>query len=185
NIAAFDAMSELNKRLSQFTPAEQYGNDAFGNGFRQIAQLLATSPATRIVYFSAGGFDTHARQADAHQRLLSTFSAGVSAFQREIEKIGIADNVVVLVFSEFGRRSYENASGGTDHGAAGPMFLIGKRVKGGFHGPIPDLNDLQNGDLKFSIDFRQVYAATLDQWLGGDSKTVLGEAFTPLGVYGA
>jgi uncharacterized protein (DUF1501 family) len=87
-----------------------------------------------------------------------------------------------LVFSEFGRRSFENASGGTDHGAAAPMFLIGKNVKGGVHGKLPNLDDLQDGDLKFDIDFRQVYATTLDGWLGGDSGTVLGHSFDRLPV---
>jgi len=113
----------------------------------------------------------------SQEALLTNFSNAVGAFQKEIESLGQADNVIVLTFSEFGRRSYENASGGTDHGAAAPMFLIGTRVKGGLHGPIPNLTDLNDGDLKFAIDFREVYAATLDQWIGGDSETVLGEKF--------
>jgi len=177
NKAALDAMAQLSKQLSGFTPKETYGNDPFGNGFRQIAHLIATSPQTRVVYFSAGGFDTHARQAESHERLLTNFSAGVSAFQKEMEALGKDKNVLVLVFSEFGRRSYENASGGTDHGAAGPMFLIGSSVKGGLHGPLPDLENLQDGDLKYSIDFRDVYATTLDSWMGGDSEVVLGQKF--------
>lgn len=175
--SALDAMAVLSKQLSGFAPKQTYGTDAFGQGFKQISQLVATSPATRVVYFSVGGFDTHARQVDSHERLLKGFSEGVSAFQTEMEAIGKADSVMVLVFSEFGRRSYENASGGTDHGAAAPMFLIGKNVKGGLHGPIPNLNDLTDGDLKFQVDFRDVYATTLDQWMGGDSATVLGQKF--------
>lgn len=177
NKAALDAMAQLSKQLSGFTPQETYGNDPFGSGFRQIAHLIATSPQTRVVYFSAGGFDTHARQAESHERLLANFSNGVSAFQKEMEALGKDKNVLVLVFSEFGRRSYENASGGTDHGAAGPMFLIGSSVKGGLHGPLPDLENLQDGDLKFAIDFRDVYATTLDSWMGGDSEVVLGQKF--------
>lgn len=177
NKAALDAMAQLSKQLSAFAPKQTYGNDPFGNGFRQIAHLIATSPQTRVVYFSAGGFDTHARQAESHERLLTNFSNGVSAFQKEMEALGKDKNVVVLVFSEFGRRCYENASGGTDHGAAGPMFLIGSSVKGGLHGPLPDLDDLQNGDLKYSIDFRDVYATALDGWMGGDSELVLGQKF--------
>lgn len=180
---ALDAMAVLSKQLQGYTPQQTYANDPFGQGFKQIAQLVATSPATRVVYFSAGGFDTHARQAETHERLLGGFGNAVRAFQREMEAAGKADKVVVLVFSEFGRRSFENASGGTDHGAAAPMFLIGKRVKGGLHGAKPDLQDLADGDLKFSIDFRQAYAATLDQWMGGDSELVLGEKFAPLGVF--
>ncbi len=179
---ALDAMAVLSKQMQGFTPKQTYGKDAFGQGFQQIAQLVATSPATRVVYFSAGGFDTHARQAESHERLLTGFGGAVHAFQREMESLGKADRVIVLVFSEFGRRSFENASGGTDHGAAAPMFLIGKNVKGGIHGANPNFADLADGDLKFGIDFRQVYAATLDQWMGGDSQLVLGEKFAPLPV---
>lgn len=180
NKAAFDAMAELSKRLKGYTPTGTYGNDAFGNGFKQIAQLIATSPATRVVYFSAGGFDTHAKQPENHEKLLTNFGNAVAAFQDEIEKLGKAENVIVLVFSEFGRRCYENASSGTDHGQAGPMFLIGKNVKGGLHGTNPDLQNLVDGDLKWHTDFREVYATTLDQWMGGDAASVLGQSFKHL-----
>ena len=182
NKTALDAMATLSKQLAGFTPKQTYANDAFGNGFKQIAQLVATSPQTRIVYFSAGGFDTHARQTESHERLLTGFGNGMLAFQREMEAIGKADKVVVLVFSEFGRRSYENASGGTDHGAAAPMFLVGKNVKPGIYGPNPNLQDLADGDLRFTTDFRQVYATAVDNWLGGDSEVVLGQKFEHVGV---
>lgn len=180
---ALDAMAVLSKQLKGYDPKQTYGNDAFGQGFKQIAQLVATSPSTRVVYFSAGGFDTHARQADQHHKLLEGFGNAARAFQREMEAIGKADKVVMLVFSEFGRRVAENASGGTDHGAAAPMFLVGSRVKGGVHGPLPDLDNLQNGDLRHTVDFREVYAATLDQWIGGDSAVALGETFKPVTVF--
>lgn len=182
NKSALDAMSVLSKQLSTFTPKQQYGDDPFGKGFKQISQLIGASPATRVVYFSAGGFDTHARQSDTHAKLLENFSNAVSAFQTEMEAIGKADKVIVLVFSEFGRRVTENASQGTDHGAASSMFVIGKKVKGGLYGGLPNLTDLQDGDIKFKIDFREVYAAALDNWMGGDSQLVLGQKFNPLGV---
>lgn len=182
NKSALDAMTVLSKQLETFTPKQKYGNDTFGKGFSQIAQIVAVSSQTRVVYFSAGGFDTHARQAEQHDKLLGGLGNALLAFQREMEAIGKADNVVVLVFSEFGRRVAENASAGTDHGAAAPMFLIGNNVQGGIYGPIPNLNDLQDGDLKYAIDFRQVYATTLDKWLGGDSGVVLGEEFPHLSV---
>lgn len=180
---ALDAMSILNKQIDAVKPTQEYAKDAFGNGFRQISQLILNSPATRIVYFSAGGFDTHARQAETHEKLLKSYSDAVLAFTREMEAAGKADKVVVLTFSEFGRRTHENASLGTDHGAAAPMLVIGKGVKGGFHGPIPDLQNLNDGDLKFAVDFREVYAATIDEWMGGDSGIVLGEKFNPLNIY--
>lgn len=182
NKTALDAMALLSKQLQGYAPKQTYGNDPFGVGFKQISQLIATSPQTRVVYFSAGGFDTHARQADQHKTLLTNFGNAISAFQKEMEAVGKADKVIVLVFSEFGRRSFENASGGTDHGAAAPMFLVGSRVKGGVYGPLPDLSDLQDGDLKYKIDFRQVYATTLDHWMGGDSALVLGQKFQSVDV---
>lgn len=177
NRTALDAMAILNERLGTYTPKQDYGTGSFGVGFQQIAQLVATSPQTRVVYFSTGGFDTHAQQATAHERLLSGFAQAVHAFQKEMEAIGRADKVIVLAFSEFGRRTFENASAGTDHGAAAPMFLVGSSVKGGIHGPNPDLQDLADGDVRFSIDFREVYATTLDKWMGGDSELVLGQKF--------
>src|SRR5205823_2929434 len=98
---ALDAMSILNKQLAGFKPTQEYGKDAFGQGFKQIAQLIGGSPATRVVYFSAGGFDTHARQAETHQRLMAGFGDAVGVFMKEMESIGRADKVAVLVFSEF------------------------------------------------------------------------------------
>ncbi|MBN9501886.1 MAG: DUF1501 domain-containing protein [Armatimonadetes bacterium] len=183
NKTALDAMDVLATQLQKFTPKQTYGTDPFGQGFKQISQLIATSPQTRIVYFSTGGFDTHARQIDTQNKLLGNFANAVSAFQAEMEACGRADKVVVLVFSEFGRRVAENGSQGTDHGAAGPMLLIGKKVKGGLHGANPDLANLMNGDLKYQIDFRQVYASTLDTWIGGDSGVVLGQQFQHVDVY--
>jgi len=181
--SALDAISVLDKQLSGYAPKGVYGNDSFGQGFKQIAQLIATSPQTRVVYFSAGGFDTHARQPDQHEKLLNGFGNALNAFQREMEAIGKADKVVTLVFSEFGRRCQENASQGTDHGQAAPMFLVGSKVKGGIHGPIPDLDHLSDGDIAFTQDFRGVYAATLDEWMGGDSAVVLGQKFAPVDVF--
>lgn len=183
NKSAFDAMVALKEQLGGFSPSQTYGNDKFGQGFKQISQLIATSQQTRVVYFSNSGFDTHARQADTQAGLLKGFSDGILAFQREMEAIGKAKKVVVVVFSEFGRRTYENNSGGTDHGAAAPMLVIGNNVKGGFYGPIPNFNDLNDGDLKFAIDFRQVYATALDEWMGGDSELILGGKFDSLPVF--
>lgn len=177
SINAFDAMSELNKLLGSHEIKEDYGDGRFGNGFKQIAQLVCTSPKTRAIYFNVGGFDTHSRQLETHAQLLKDFSDGLLGFQREVESAGRADKVIVVVFSEFGRRTYENGSLGTDHGQAAPMLVIGKRVKGGHYGHKPDMVDLDNGDIRWDIDFRQVYATALDQWLGGDSGAVLGGKF--------
>lgn len=181
--SALDAISILEKQLGGYTSKSTYADDAFGRGFKQIAQLIATSPQTRVVYFSAGGFDTHARQPDQHEKLLTGFGNAINTFQKELEAIGKSDKVVTLVFSEFGRRTAENASQGTDHGQAAPMFLIGNKVKPGIHGPIPNLDNLNDGDIAFTQDFRGVYAATLDEWMGGDSEVVLGQKFAPVEVF--
>ncbi len=179
---ALDAMSLLKSRLDTYKTAQSYDDNGFSNGFKQIGHLIAVSPETRVVYFSHGGFDTHSRQAEQHGKLMKDFSGALKTFMDEMEAIGKADKVIVMVFSEFGRRVEENGSAGTDHGKAGPMMLIGKNVKGGIYGPMPELKDLDRGDVPFSIDFRQVYATALDGWLGGDSKQVLGGDFAKLDV---
>lgn len=183
NLTALDAMAELNKALGTFTPKQTYGNDQFGQGFRQIAQLIATSPKTRVIYFAGGGFDTHSQQAEQHQRLLQGFSDALYAFMQEMAAIGKADKVTVLVFSEFGRRVADNASAGTDHGAGAPMIVAGGQVKGGFYGPNPDLVNLDRGDVPWKIDFRQVYATVIDQWLGGDSELMFKKKFEHVQIY--
>lgn len=181
--SALDAMSELNRSIDKYQSKFTYQNDQFGQGFKQIAQLIATSPKTRVIYFSGGGFDTHSQQANQHENLLRGFSSALKTFLEEMAALGKADKVTVLVFSEFGRRVAENASAGTDHGAAAPMFIAGGRVKGGFIGSNPDLSNLDRGDLKWQVDFRQVYATVLDQWMGADSASVFGKKFEHVRLY--
>ena len=133
---------------------------------------------------SLGGFDTHARQTLAHGPLLRELSESVTAFQRDIATRGLADRVIVLTFSEFGRRVKENGSQGTDHGAAAPMFIVGAACKAGITGSAPDLADLDQGDIRHRVDFRQVYATVLESWLGVPSKPILGEEYETLPVLG-
>lgn len=159
-----------------FTPAQS------GNPLLTVASLIRGGLETRIYYVSIGGFDTHANQATQHDRLLGQVGDALHAFQKQLHKDGTADRVMTLVFSEFGRRVAENGSAGTDHGAAAPIFLVGKGVAPGLHGAYPRLDDLDRGDLKHSVDFRQVYAAVLEEWLHTASAPVLGRAFEPLPV---
>ena len=126
------------------------------------------------------GFDTHANQLERHRNLLRELGESVRAFLKDLEKAGEADRVVLLVFSEFGRRLAENASAGTDHGTAAPVFIAGQPASGGIHGSHPDLGSLDDGDPEHVIDFRQVYATLLDQWLEVPPKLVLGDDFDPL-----
>ncbi len=137
------------------------------------------------VSFRNNGFDTHVEQPALHQRLLSYAADGIHGFIRDLERLGHADRVVVMAFSEFGRRVPENSNRGTDHGAAGLMFFAGKPVRGGHYGERANLDDLLEGDnLKPLIDFRRVYATAIDGWLRpGVSRTVLGGSFEPLAVF--
>ncbi len=149
-----------------------------------IAGLIKGDLATRIFYVSMGGYDTHAGQLGKHDTLLSNFSDSLAKFQETLEKEGLADRVLTMVFSEFGRRVGQNASGGTDHGTAAPMFLVGSNVRPGLHGSMPDLNDLDKGDLKYKTDFRSVYATVLEDWFETDSTGVLQQRFDTLPLIG-
>jgi uncharacterized protein (DUF1501 family) len=142
-----------------------------------IARLVAQGFGTRVFYVAIDGFDTHARQAEAHADLLREVGQAIGHLFNKLKEGGHADRVLLLTFSEFGRRVKENGSRGTDHGAASCLFVAGPAVKGGPVGEHPKLTDLDSGDLKHAIDFRSVYATLLDQWLGVDSRAVLGGKF--------
>jgi uncharacterized protein (DUF1501 family) len=131
---------------------------------------------------SAGGFDTHANQSGQHDNLLRQVGNSLAAFQEQLKRDGTSDRVLTMVFSEFGRRVAENGSGGTDHGTAAPMFLVGDSVNPGLHGAMPSLMDLDGGDLIHTVDFRSVYANVLEGWFGVDARQVLGRVIAPLRV---
>jgi uncharacterized protein (DUF1501 family) len=155
-------------------------NNGLAQRFKLIAQLIKAGLGTSIYYTQLGGFDTHANQSGTHFGLLREMGDALKAFVDDLTKSGEAGRVLVLVFSEFGRRLTENASGGTDHGTAAPVLLAGGAVRAGLHGPYPNLEDLADGDPKHAIDFRRVYATVLDQWLACPSEPILGEKFEPL-----
>lgn len=161
-----------------------YPGYALAANLRQIAQLIGADFGPRIFYTSLGGFDTHARQVLAHGPLLRELADSVAAFFDDLKARGLADRVVLLTFSEFGRRVAENAGQGTDHGAAAPLFVAGPAVRAGVHGNAPDLGRLLEGDLRHDVDFRSVYAALLDSWLDVPSRAILGDAFAPAAVIG-
>ncbi len=150
-----------------------------GTGLNQklqlVANLIARGFGTRVVYVTLDGFDTHADQAPAHQKLLAELADAVGGFFQTLKTLGHHQRVRLMTFSEFGRRVHENGSKGTDHGAASCLFVAGPSVKGGVVGKHPSLADLDAGDLRFHTDFRRVYATMLDDWLGCDSRAVLGE----------
>jgi uncharacterized protein (DUF1501 family) len=169
-----------------YTPKVPYPNSALANKLKLAAQLIDAGIGARLFYVSIDGFDTHAGQggvAGAHANLLTQVSEGISAFYRDLAQRGHKDRLCVMTFSEFGRRAYENGSKGTDHGAAAPMFLVGGSVKSGIVGKQPALTGLKDGNLVHGTDFRQVYAAVLTQWLGIESKPIVGEGFKPVEVF--
>ena len=147
-----------------------------------IACMIAGGLPTRVYYTSQGGFDTHAGQANAHERLMGELNDALTAFAADLKQQGNFDRVLLITFSEFGRRVAENANGGTDHGAAAPMFIVGGAVKPGLFGKCPSLTDLDYGDLKFNTDFRSVYGTLLDQWLHAPSQIVLERKFPALPI---
>jgi uncharacterized protein (DUF1501 family) len=145
-----------------------------------VARLIKADLGTRVFYTVQTGYDTHSQQLPLHARLLRELADALRAFIDDLSAAGLADRVLVMTFSEFGRRVQENGSAGTDHGTAGPVFLAGGKVNGGLHGPTPSLSDLEAGDLKIGIDFRQVYASVLHDWLRLRAAPALGGTFAPL-----
>lgn len=181
--AAMAASARVQEASTDYRPVVAYPDSELGQKMRVIAQLIDAGLNTRIYYVGLDGFDTHSRQAATHANLLRQYSDAVSALVRDLHGHGHGDRVCVMTFSEFGRRVAENASEGTDHGAAGPMFLCGGGLRGGVVGPRVDLEQLREGDLAHTVDFRQVYASVLTDWLGGPPASILGGDYPPLDLF--
>jgi uncharacterized protein (DUF1501 family) len=164
------------------TVEARYPSSGLAARLRLIARLLKVGLDTRVFYTLQPGYDTHSAQLFTHSNLLFELAGALKAFLDDLTAAKLADRVVVLLFSEFGRTVSENGSAGTDHGTSGPVFLAGPGVKGGLVGATPSLLDLdpEHGDLRRSLDFRQVYATVLDGWLGLPAKEVLGDTFEGL-----
>jgi len=178
--AAADAIEQQGLVSDSGDPS--YPDTPLAARLRLVSQLLKGGSRARVFYTVQGGYDTHAAQTYTHGQLLADFSQTLKAFLDDLRVSDLSERVAVLAFSEFGRRVEENGSQGTDHGTAGPVFLAGKRVKGGLIGQASDLSHLDAGDLPMGVDFRQIYATLLDQWLGIRSADVLGESFQRLSL---
>ena len=176
----YESADKISAGVKNYHSTVKYPTTGFGRGMQEIAQLIAANLGTRVFYISTGSFDTHAGQLRRHAQLWQDVSDTLAAFQTDMEQMGAGPNVLTLAFSEFGRRVHENANGGTDHGTASEMFILGKPVKGGLYGQYPSLSNLDQGDLKFTTDFRAVYATVLDRWLGTNSEIVLGSRYEDL-----
>ncbi|MGH8065649.1 MAG: DUF1501 domain-containing protein [Candidatus Entotheonellia bacterium] len=174
----------LSTAPQKYASTVKYAGDAVAQYLRNIAQVHFAGLGTRIMYTTApqNSFDTHASELGKHSQLWQDVSTGVSAFYQDLKEHNASDNVVVLLFTEFGRRVHDNGSG-TDHGSGGIAFVIGDAVQGGLYGEYPSLapEKLLEGDLHYNNDFRGTYATLLEQWLGLDSKPIVGGSFEQLG----
>ena len=173
------------KAIDAHNPPADYPRGSFGEGLKMVAAMIRGNMPTRVYYVSLGGFDTHAGQAGRHAQLMGQLAQGVGAFLKDLKQQGNDERVAVMTFSEFGRRVEQNASAGTDHGAAAPMmfFAHGNHLNPGVLGQHPSLTELDQGDLRYTVDFRRAYAGVLHQWLDCDPETVariLGPGFDPL-----
>jgi len=178
---AQDSSVRVRRAAAGYAPRVAYPQDEFGNSLRAAAALIDARIGTRVISVELGGFDTHNAQRSQHDDRMRRLDAGLGAFLEDVGASTAGQDVVVVAFSEFGRRVEENGSGGTDHGVAGPMFVAGAKVKGGLYGRHPSLSDLVDGDLAMTTDFRSVYG-TLIAWLGIDSAKILGASYPKLAI---
>jgi uncharacterized protein (DUF1501 family) len=181
---AYTTSGRLEELTKNYDTPVSYPATELARKLKLIAQLIDSGFGTRIFYASLDGFDTHANQAATHPNLLKELGDAIAALLEDLGHHGHRDRVLVMTFSEFGRRLKENGSRGTDHGAAAPMFLASGKVKSGVIGQHPSLADLDDGDPKFHTDFRAVYATVLEDWLGCPSQAVLGGPFDRLPIVG-
>jgi len=157
-----------------FSNSYEYPNTGLAKQLKDIAGFIGSGLSTKVYYVSMSGFDTHVNQVDRQNNLLTQYSDAVTAFIKNLKDLGKWDDSLIFTFSEFGRRVQENASGGTDHGTAGNVFLFGKKLKKqGLINPAPDLESLDEGDLKYTVDFRSIYKNILKDWLEADADKII------------
>ncbi|MFT5291127.1 MAG: hypothetical protein ACI8PQ_002708 [Planctomycetota bacterium] len=163
--STYDAVRRMEAIAAKGTSVE-YPETELARQFELVAGLITGGFGTRVFTLEVTGFDTHARQTAVHAELLGRVSDAIAAFQKDLTVRGVADNVLTFAFSEFGRRAAENGSKGTDHGRGAPVFLVGNGVRPGIHGSAPDLEDLVEGDIPGTTDFRALYSAMERDWMG-------------------
>lgn len=174
----------LYEKTKTYESAAGYPKNAFGKQLKTISEFINSGLETQVYYASLGGFDTHANQVNAQKRLLDVYSKGIAAFMKDLKDTGALKDTVVLTFSEFGRRLKQNAANGTDHGAANLVFLMGDDLKHkGMYNKPANLVDLDaNGDIKYEVDFRDIYASLLKEWLQTEPSQILNGNFKTLGL---
>lgn len=179
---ANDSSSRIRRAAVAYQPGANYPADELGESLRVVASLLDARVGSRVVSVELGGFDSHNDQRAQHDGRMRILDGALTAFLDDLKGRSVEDDVLVVVFSEFGRRVQENGSRGTDHGTAAPMLVLGSKVKGGLHGRHPSLTELDAGDLVHTTDFRSVYATAVERWFGADSTRVLGARYPLLGI---
>ena len=178
------AIEPAYKKYSQLTALTNFPDSRLGHHLKSVAEMIISELETEIFYVSHGTFDTHVKQSKNHNALLSSLSTSVSALVQSLRTHDKFKDVCILIFSEFGRRVKENASLGTDHGAGNSMYVISQHLQTpGFYNAYDTLSHLPNGDLSFEIDFRQIYASLLEDWLQADSKMILRDQFNKLNLF--
>ncbi len=171
--SAYTSAKELADSTKEDTKAK-YPDSKLAKRLKLVGQMIKSDAAARVYYTSQAGYDTHAVQLPTQGNLLGELSSSLKAFMNDMKQSGLEDRILVMAFSEFGRRVKENASIGTDHGTAGPVFLAGNSLANRIYGESPSLLDLDQGDLKYSTDFRDIYSAILTDWLNINRPTTLG-----------
>jgi uncharacterized protein (DUF1501 family) len=175
---------ELPKLIAGYKSEAAYPDTPIGRSLALAAQIVGSNLGTKVIYVQHGSFDTHVSQAATHDKLIEQFSNAIAAFYQDLAAHGNDKRVLTMTFSEFGRRAAENGSRGTDHGEASPLFLIGGGVKGGIYGDNPVIGQEAFGNVKYTIDFRNVYATILERWLNRPSIPILSGSFPTLPVLG-
>ncbi len=158
-------------------PLVRYPGGQLARQLQIVAAMIRDEMQTRVYYVSLGGFDTHANQVPRHANLMRQLGGALNAFHKDLKAQGNTGRVLTMEFSEFGRRVGQNASGGTDHGTAAPMYFVGDMIRPGLLGEHPSLSDLDQGDLKFNVDFRSVYSAVLEDWMSAPAAKILGRTY--------
>jgi uncharacterized protein (DUF1501 family) len=183
--STLDAYATAQRLTSAAAPAGDaaYPTTALGQRLQLIARLLKADLGARVYYTLQPGYDTHATQTFTHANLLQELGGAVQAFFTDLGAAKLSERVALLAFSEFGRTIKENASSGTDHGTAAPVFLAGPGVSAGLHGTMPSLTDLDGGEPKMTTDFRRVYATILEDWMGLPSDVAIGARFERMSLF--
>ena len=180
-IETYSSAEYIQKTSQTYNVTATYPTTPFGNQLKTVSKFINSGLQTRVYYVSLSGFDTHVGQQNQQGRQLKIYADAVAAFIKDLKQTNKLDDTLIMTFSEFGRRVEQNASNGTDHGTANNVLLFGGKLKNaGIFNNAPDLTQLDHGDLKYEIDFRDIYATLLDKWLNVDSSLVLNSNFSRL-----